>query len=320
MVKPFRLPKKRVIYMNRSNLYSNTHKKKLIKNDLAAYAFLSPWIIGFVLFSGFPILYSLFISFTDWSLLGTKNFVFLDNYISLFQSKSFWNSLYVTLLFSIFSVIITIIWSFSLALLLNLNLRFNSFFQFIYFIPAVVPTVALAFAFQLMFNKDSGIINYLLGVVGFTASPNWLYDPKLVYPTVFFIALFTYSTGQMLLIFKSGLKEVPSELYEACEIDGANTFKKFLYVTLPAMSPVILFNMVMATIAALNNSFSLLYPLTGGGPNEATNVLSLEIYNQTFKNFKIGYGSALSVILFLIAAVFASIQFKLSNKWVHYDS
>ncbi len=306
--------------MNTSGLYTKTYRKRIIKNHALAYGFLSPWIIGFLLFSGFPIVYSLFISFTDWSLLGSKNFIYFNNYISLFQSKSFWNSLSVTLIFSVCSVVITIIWSFSLALLLNLNLKFNSFFQFIYFIPAVVPTVALAFAFQLMFNKDSGIINYLLGSMGINSSPNWLYDPKLVYLTVFFVALFTYSTGQMLLIFKSGLKEVPAELYEACEIDGANTIKKLLYVTLPAMSPVILFNMIMATIAALNNSFSLLYPLTGGGPNEATNVLSLEIYNQTFKNLRLGYGSALSVVLFLIAAVFASIQFRLSDKWVHYDS
>lgn len=296
-------------------------KQKLVKSNLTAYAFLSPWIIGFLLFSGFPIVYTLFLSFTDWSLMKTPKFIGLTNYTNIFASKDFWNSLTATLVFAVFSVIVTMVWSFSLALLLNKDLKGNAIFQFIYFVPAVMPTIALAFAFQLIFNKEAGILNFVLGnLFNLTNNPNWLYDPKLVYPTVFFVALYTYSTGQMLLIFRSGLKEVPIELFEASQLDGANAFQKFFHITLPYMSPVILFNVVMSTIATLNNSFSLLYPLTGGGPNDMTNVLSLRIYKEGFLNFRVGYASALSVILFLIAAIFGVVQFSMSKKWVHYEN
>jgi multiple sugar transport system permease protein len=297
------------------------NKRRMKKNNLTAYAFLSPWIIGFLLFSGFPIVYTVVISFTDWSLLKAPKYLGLKNYINIFSSNEFWNSLSATLLFAVLGVIVTMVWAFLLALLLNRELKGNAVFQFLYFVPAVMPTIALAFAFQLIFNKEAGILNYLLGnLFHWSSNPNWLYDPKLVFPTVFFVMLYTYSTGQMLLIFRSGLKEVPKELYEASEIDGTNALQKFFHITLPYMSPVLLFNMVMSTIATLNNSFALLYPLTGGGPNDLTNVLSLRIYKEGFMNFRVGYASALSVILFLIAAVFGALQFAMSKKWVHYEN
>ncbi len=296
-------------------------KKRRRKDILSAYAFLTPWIIGFLLFSGFPILYVFTMSFTDATMLGGGEFVGFSNYTKMFQDSSFWNSLWVTLVFSIFSVLITIIWAFFLAMLLNAQKRFNGVFQFIYFLPAVVPSVALAFAFQMIFAKDTGIFNYLIGrATGLNFAPNWLYDETLVYPTVFFIMLFTYSTGQMMLIFRSGLKEVPRELYEAASLDGATAFQKFRNVTLPAISPILLFNMIMASIGALNGSFAVLYPLTGGGPNEATNVLSLSLYKEVFLNFRVGYGCCLAVILFLLAVVFASAQFIVSKKWVYYEN
>ena len=260
-------------------------------------------------------------SFTDATMLDSGEFVGLGNYLKMFEDSSFWKSLWVTLVFSVFSVIITIIWAFFLASLLNAQKQFNGAFQFIYFLPAVVPSVALAFAFQMIFAKDTGIFNYLIGrITGLNFSPNWLYDETLVYPTVFFIMLFTYSTGQMMLVFRSGLKEVPRELYEAASLDGATTLQKFINVTLPAISPILLFNMIMASIGALNGSFAILYPLAGGGPNDATNVLSLSLYKEVFLNFRVGYGCGLAVILFLLAVIFASAQFVVSKKWVYYEN
>jgi multiple sugar transport system permease protein len=296
------------------------HKKRLLKENMTAYAFLSPWIIGFILFSGLPILISFGLSFTDWSMMSDPRFIGLANYAKMFSSHSFWSSLLITLGFTIVSVLVTVLWSFFLAMLLNLELKCNGLFQFIYFIPAVMPSIALAFSFQMIFNKEAGILNYILyTVLGIKDGPNWLYDKSYVYPSILFVMLFTYATGQMLLIFKAGLKEVPTELYEACEIDGATFGKKLWYVTIPYMSPIILFNMVMAAIGSLNNSFSILFPLTGGGPDGATNVLSLAIYNSAFKNYKMGYASALAVILFIIAGLFSGVQFLMSKKWVHYD-
>lgn len=296
-------------------------RKRKIKNALSAYAFLSPWIIGFLLFSAYPIVYVFTMSFTNATMMNSGEFVQFDNYIKMFNDSGFWKSLWVTLVFSIFSVIITIIWAFCLAMLLNAQKRFNGFFQFVYFLPAVVPSVALAFSFQMIFAKDTGIFNYMIGsVTGSNFSPNWLYDETLVYPTVFFIMLFTYSTGQMMLIFRSGLKEVPRELYEAASLDGASAFQKFRNVTFPSISPILLFNTVMASIGALNGAFAILFPLTEGGPNGATNVLSLSLYREVFLNNRIGYGCCLAVILFLLAVVFASVQFAMSKKWVYYEN
>jgi len=297
------------------------HKKRIQKDTLTAYAFLSPWIIGFILFSGLPILISFGLSLTNWSMMDVPKFIGLSNYTKMFSSQQFWSSLWITLFFTVVSVFITVIWAFILAMFLNLKLKCIGLYQFIYFIPAVMPSIALAFSFQMIYSKETGILNYILyTVLGVKDGPNWLYDKALVYPSVLFVMLFTYATGQMLLIFKAGLKEVPTELYEACELDGATFHQKLWNVTIPYMSPIILFNMVMAAIGALNNSFSLLYPLTAGGPDGATNLLSLAIYNSAFKDYQMGYASALSVILFIIAGSISLFQFAMSKKWVHYDT
>lgn len=238
----------------------------------------------------------------------------------MFNSPTFLNSLKVTLFFTVVMMIVTAIWALCMALLLNREQRLNGVFQFFYFIPAVVPTVALAFAFKMIFGNDAGVFNYILTLLaGQRVTINWLYDQTTVYYAVFFVTLFTYNTGQMMLIFRSGLKDVPRELYEACDIDGASPVRKFASVTLPIISPVILFNTVMGSISALNGSFALLYPLTEGDPNGMTNVLSLMIYKEAFLNYKVGYGAALSVVLFMIACLFAAVLFLTSKRYVYYE-
>ena len=151
---------------------------------------------------------------------------------------------------------------------------------------------------------------------------NWLYNHSTVYLAVFFITLFTYNTGQMMLIFRSGLSDVPAELYEACDLDGAGAFTKFFKITLPMISPLVLFNAVNGCVSALNGSFALLYPLTGesGDPDGMTQVLSLLIYKEAFSNMKVGYSCALSVVLFLIAAMFGGLLFLVSKKLVYYEN
>ncbi len=293
---------------------------KKIKNNAAPYAFLSPWIIGFILFSGLPIIASFVLSFTSWDLVGDPKFVGLKNYIEMFSAGStFWHTMSATLIFTVFGVLISLVWAMLLAVLLNFKLKGMGIFQFLFFIPAVMPSVAMAFVFQLMFNKEIGVVNYILSLVGISG-PNWLVDQAWVMPTIIFTCIYTYSTGQMMLIFSSSLKEVPRELYEACELDGGNAIQKFFYVTLPSISPVILFNLVMATVNSLNGSFAIIYPLTGGGPNDATNVISLDIYHNAFQTFRMGYASSLSVVLFVLVAAISAIQFIASKKWVHYES
>ena len=295
--------------------------KRNVRENITAYAFLSPWIIGFILFSGVPIIASFVLSLTKWDLISAPRFIGLGNFIAMFSAGSdFWNILKVTLVFTVFSIIATLTWSFFLAMLLNFKLKGVGIFRFFFFIPAVMPSIALAFAFQLLYNKEIGVINYILYLFGINNGPNWLMDNHLVIPSIIFVCLYTYTTGQMMLIFDASLKEVPKELYEACAIDGASYFQKFYYVTLSYISPVILFNLVIATINAFNGSFSIIYPLTFGGPGDASRVISLAIYDSGFKTFRMGYASALATVAFIMVVAIALLQFKLSDKFVYYEN
>ena len=307
-------------YMEHDGLLTKKNKRK-VRENITAYAFLSPWIIGFILFSGVPIIASFVLSLTRWDLISAPRFIGLGNFIAMFSAGSdFWNVLKVTLVFTVFSIIATLTWSFFLAMLLNFKLKGVGIFRFFFFIPAVMPSIALAFAFQLLYNKEIGVINYILYLFGINNGPNWLMDNHLVIPSIIFVCLYTYTTGQMMLIFDASLKEVPKELYEACAIDGANYFQKFYYVTLSYISPVILFNLVIATINAFNGSFSIIYPLTFGGPGDASRVISLAIYDSGFKTFRMGYASALATVAFIMVVAIALLQFKLSDKFVYYEN
>lgn len=297
--------------------------RKMRKDTLTAYAFISPWIIGFVCFTLFPVAFMFQVSLTNRKLNGVSEFIGFTNYVNMFKSAAFWNSVRVTLFFTIVMVIVTTIWAVVMALLLNQKQKLNGIFQFCYFLPSVIPSVALAYAFRTIFGKEAGLFNALLSVfAGKNVAVNWLYNHSTVYMVVFFITLFTYNTGQMMLIFRSGLSDVPQELYEACDLDGAGAFTKFFSVTLPMISPLVLFNAVNGCVSALNGSFALLYPLTGesGDPDGLTQVLSLLIYKEAFSNMKVGYACALSVILFLIAAAFGALLFALSKKLVYYEN
>lgn len=307
-------------YMEHDGLLTKKNKRN-VRENITAYAFLSPWIIGFILFSGVPIIASFVLSLTKWDLISAPRFIGLGNFIAMFSAGSdFWNVLKVTLVFTVFSIIATLTWSFFLAMLLNFKLKGIGIFRFFFFVPAVMPSIALAFAFQLLYNKEIGVINYILYLFGINNGPNWLMDSHLVIPSIIFVCLYTYTTGQMMLIFDASLKEVPKELYEACAIDGASYFQKFYYVTLSYISPVILFNLVIATINAFNGSFSIIYPLTFGGPGDASRVISLAIYDSGFKTFRMGYASALATVAFIMVVAIALLQFKLSDKFVYYEN
>lgn len=293
------------------------------RQNRIAYAFVAPWFIGFICFTLFPIIFMFSVSLTNRKLNGVSEFVGFTNYESMFQSDAVWNSIKVTLFFTIIMVLVTTIWAVIMALLLNQKQKLNGIFQFFYFLPSVIPSVALAYAFRTIFGKEAGLFNALLSAVsGKNVAVNWLYDHTTVYMVVFFITLFTYNTGQMMLIFRSGLNDVPTELYEACDLDGAGAVTKFFNITLPMISPLVLFNAVNGCVSALNGSFALLYPLTGetGDPDGMTQVLSLLIYKEAFSNMKVGYSCALSVLLFIIAAAFGAAIFGLSKKLVYYEN
>lgn len=296
-------------------------KKK--KETLLAYGYITPWIIGFLCFTLFPIIFMVRTSLTNRKLNGVSNFVGLANYRNMFKSSAFQNSLWVTLFFTVIMMAVTTVWALLTALLLNRKQKMNKIFQFCYFLPSVIPTVAIAYAFRTIFGKDAGLLNAMLsGISGKQVAVNWLYDKWTVYPVVFFITLFTYNTGQMMMIFRSAMSDVPKDLYEASELDGASRWRQFRSITLPMISPIILFNAINGCISALNGSFALLFPLTGasGDPNGKTQVLSLLIYKEAFSNMKVGYASALSMVLFVIAALFGILIFAISKKTVYYET
>ena len=293
------------------------------RDNRTAFFFILPWIIGFIGFTVFPVIFMVRTSLTNAKMVGKPKFIGAANYRNMFKSATFLNSLKVTVFFTIVMVIVTAVWAMIMALLLNRKQKLNGIFQFCYFLPSVVPSVALAYAFRTIFGKDAGLLNGLLTLIrGGAVNINWLYDKQTVYLVVFFITLFTYNTGQMMLIFRSGLADVPEDLYEAADLDGASAVRKFFKITLPMISPLVLFNAVNGCISALNGSFALLYPLTGesGDPNGMTQVLSLLIYKEAFSNMKLGYASALSVILFLLAAAFGIAIFLISGKTVYYEN
>ncbi len=305
------------------NHKSKKKVNKQLTNNLTAYAFMLPWFIGFLCFTLFPVVFMFIVSLTNRKLNGISKFIGFDNYVNIFKSATFWNSFRVTIFFTLVMMVITAAWALIMALLLNRKQRWNGIFQFCYFLPSVVPSVALAYAFRTIFGRDAGLLNAFLSLVsGSNVQINWLFDKNTIYLVIFFITLFTYNTGQMMLIFRSGLNDVPRELYEASDLDGSNAWRKFTSITLPMISPIVLFNTVMGSISALNGSFALLYPLTGetGDPNKMTQVLSLLIYNEAFSNQKVGYGSALSVILFLLACIIGVGIFTLSKKLVYYEN
>ncbi len=285
------------------------------------YFFVLPWIVGFVLFTGGPILATIFLSFTRWDLIGSPLWVGTGNYVRLFrQGSEFWTVLRFTAFYTAFSVIFSVSWALFEAALLNARkTRGMNLFSFFYFVPAVVPMVALTFAFQLILHKELGILNYFLSLLGLREGPNWLVDPRVVVWVVVVLNIYTFYAGQMMLIFDSALKEVPKELYEAAEIDGAGRITQFFRITLPAISPIVFFNMVTATISSLSVSFTLLYPLTAGGPGKVTQAISLDIYHNAFKTFRVGYACAESVMLFLIAAAISLLMFATSKRWVYYE-
>ena len=291
------------------------NKAKRWSDAGVAWGFLTPWVIGFLVFSAFPILFSFVLSLTKWNMLGKPKFVGLANYKDLFAADSdFGHTLLVTFVFTIINVAVSIVCSLILAILLNLKVRFKGLFQFFYYVPTIMPSVVMAGCLILMFNPQLGIVNYVLKCIGVANPPNWTGSNTLVWAVVAYASVFTFQTGQQMLVFSAALKDVPQELYEAASLDGANSWVRFWRITLPGIAPMLLFNTVSCTVNSFNGAFTLLYPLTGGGPGNATDVLSLDIYNQAFKNFNMGKASALAVVLFIIVAIIGAAEFKLMGR------
>lgn len=279
------------------------------------YLFISPWIIGFILFGAGPIIASAVISFTDWSLLSSPRWVGLANYERLFTDRLFSVTVKNTFIYAIGSVSLGIVVGFLLALLLNQKVWGMSFFRTIFYLPSVVAGIATALLWVNIFHPDFGLINYTLGQFGIQG-PGWLQSPTWAMPAL--IMMSVWGAGGGMVIYLAGLQSIPEHLYEAAALDGAGPLRKFWHITVPMMSPVIFFNMIVGIISSLQ-AFVLILVMTNGGPANSTLVYGLYLYRTAFQYFEMGYASAMAWVLFIIIMLITAVQFRLASRWVYYE-
>ncbi|MDO4333785.1 MAG: sugar ABC transporter permease [Eubacteriales bacterium] len=287
-----------------------------MKKQWKGYLFIMPWLIGLLAFTVIPMLFSLYISFTEWPILKGPTFIFLDNYVKILKDPMFYDSLWVTVKYVVFTVIPILFISLFIAVLLNAKIRFRGMFRTIFYLPAVLPSVAVSLVWALIFNADYGLINNMLRVPGIYA-PNWLGDPKWALAAVCIMSIWSGCSTNIIL-FLAGLQGVSRTYYEAAELDGANAFHKLKNITIPLVSPVIFFNLIMLIINSFQ-VFSAAMMLTKGGPADATRFYVLYLYDNAFSYYKMGYASALAWLLFLIIMGLNLFVFKTSGKWVYYE-
>jgi multiple sugar transport system permease protein len=284
------------------------------KNFLTGLGFAGPWLIGMTVLIGLPMCMTIWFSFCDYSVLKEAAFVGADNYIELAHDQVFWKSLWNTIFFAAIALPLGTILSMALALLLNQKIIARPVFRTIFFLPSLVPLVALAILWQWIFNGEYGVLNYILGLGG-VDGPNWLGDIHWSKPAIVVTSL--WGVGGAVVIYLAGLQDVPVQLYEAATIDGAGTWAKIWNVTLPMISPVIYFNLIMGCIGALQ-VFAVPYVMTGGGPARSTLFYTMYLFDHAFKYLNMGYACAMALILFaLIAGLTAAAHFA-TRRHVHY--
>jgi oligogalacturonide transport system permease protein len=274
-------------------------RKNRLKNDnLYGYLLIGPWIIGLLCFQLWPIIHSLLLSFTEYSILSEPVFIGLGNYSRMLQDKLFYKATVVTLTYVLIAVPAKLIFAFIIAMIMNIRLKAIGLFRTIYYIPSIFgSSIAVAILWKSLFVKD-GIINQMLGDIGITG-PAWLGDPKYVLFTLSLLTVWQF--GSSMVTFLAGLKQIPSALYDASSIDGANKFQSFIHVTIPGIMPMIWFNMLMQTIFAFQ-TFAAPYTIFSGngGPMNSGLLYIVYLYRHGFKQFNMGYASALSWTLLII--------------------
>lgn len=288
------------------------------KESVAGYVFASPFIIGFLAFTILPMIYSLAISFTKYSISQPPTWIGVENYVRMFtRDPRFIRSIWVTLYYVFASVPLKVGFALLVAFLLTRNTRLATFYRSVYYLPSLIGgSVAVSLVWKELFAVK-GVVNRFLGAIRLPANIQWLGDPD--YAIWVLILLAVWQFGSSMIIFAAGLKQIPESYYEAAEIDGGSTLQQFVYITLPCLSPVILFNLVMQTISAFMN-FTQAFVITRGGPMDSTQFYALYLYRSAFNYFEMGYASAMAWVLLVIVGIVTAIIFKTSDRWVYYES
>lgn len=305
--------------MDRVRKQKSGRKPRSVSSKAALWGFLfiTPWIIGFLVFRAGPMAASFFMSLTRYNL-ATMDFIGLEHYRSLFADDPlFWKSLRNTAIYVGASVPLGLTGSLLLAMLLSAKVRGMSFFRTVFYLPSITPAVASALLWMWVFHPDIGILNHALRGLGVANPPGWIQSETWALPAFILMSLWGIG-GARMIIFLAGLQNVSEHYYDAAKIDGANAFQRFVHITLPLISPVIFFNLVLGVIGAFQ-VFSTAYIMTNGGPNNATLFYALYLYRNAFQFFKMGRASAMAWILFALLFVFTYLQFRNSRRWVHYE-
>ena len=300
-----------------ATLIADPARRRRAERVLTGYFFISPGLLGLGLFLVGPLIYSFWLSLTEWDIISDPVFVGLDNFRTAFlDDKLFWKSLYVTVRYTLVAVPLTLVAALAAALLLDVKLTGLSWFRAVYYLPAMTPAVASVVLWRWIFNSEFGLLNFMLDLVGLP-KVEWLISADVVMYSFWIMAL--WGIGPMMIIFLAGLHGVPRSLYEAAEVDGAGAWRKLWAVTIPQLSPVILFNLVIGLINTFQ-VFTAGYLLTAGGPQNATLFYVLYTYRNAFEWLKMGYAASLSWVLFAIVMVMTLFIFRSLGRAVHYES
>ena len=291
---------------------------RFLRKNIAGYAFLTPWLMGFLLLAIGPILFSLYLSFTKYNVINPPRWIGLDNYAYMFaRDARFKKALQVTFTFVAFAVPAKLIFALAVAMVLDKGIRAIGIYRALFYLPSILGgSIAVAILWRNLFNAD-GVVNTILGFIGIDG-PAWLADPRYSLWTL--IVLSVWQFGSPMLIFLAGLRAIPQELYEAAEIDAAGKVKQFFAITVPLLAPVIFFNLVLQMIEAFK-SFSGAFIISGGSgaPLDSLLFYTVYLFNEAFSFLRMGYASALAWVLLIIIAAFTAIAFWTSKYWVHYE-
>jgi multiple sugar transport system permease protein len=283
--------------------------------NLEGWLFASPWVLGFILWTAGPMLASLVISFTEWDLVSSPDWVGLENFQTMVSDKLVWQSLKVTSIYAFTSVPLHIIVGMGLAMLLNADIKGLRWYRTAFYLPSVLSGVAVALLWRWLFSGEFGLINALLANFGIDG-PSWLGDPNWALRSLVLMSLWGVGSGA--IIYLAGLQGIPTDLYEAAQVDGAQFWSRFWHVTIPLMTPVLFFQLVTGIIAALQ-VFTQAFIMTNGGPNNSTLFLLLYLYDNAFRYWRMGYASALAWVLFIYIMILTLILQFTSKRWVYYE-
>jgi multiple sugar transport system permease protein len=301
----------------KQNAASPGKRRSQLKKYAIAYSFILPNLLGFAIFTLIPMTFSLILAFLNWDGANRISWAGLDNFRNLLQDETFRISLINTIFFVLSNVPLTMLAALGLAILLNQPLHGRNIFRTIFFFPYVASLVAVAVVWNLLFFPSAGPVNSILTALGVQDPPRWTASVDWALPTVILASVWK-GMGYYMIIYLAALQGIPGILYEAAEVDGANAWQKFRYITLPMLTPATFFISVMLTIASFK-VFDLIMVMTGGGPGRATNVLVVHIYNTAFREFRFGYSSSIAIVLLVMVLAITIVQFYMEKRWVNYQ-